>query len=218
MPEKFLTHVETWISSVLLLKVNEAMNNPFEKDVLTTGEVAKICNVAARTVSKWFDAGQIEGYRIPGSKDRRIPVQSLMKFMQEHGIPFDGLMSGHTRVLIVDQDQDVLDTLERVFSEQTEYVVQSCSNPFTAGIECERFRPHVMLFDLAMCGDDYASFTNNLRSGEDLQSTKIIAMSGRLTDGQVTRLTCSGFDGVLRKPFTVRQVVDAIEQAVAVVY
>ena len=194
------------------------MNNPFEKDVLTTGEVAKICNVAARTVSKWFDAGQIEGYRIPGSKDRRIPVQSLMNFMQEHAIPFDGLMSGHTRVLIVDQDQDVLDTLERVFSEQTEYVVQSCSNPFSAGIECERFRPHVMLFDLSMCGEDYASFTNNLRSGEDLQSTKIIAMSGRLTDGQVTRLTCSGFDGVLRKPFTVRQVVDAIEQAVAVIY
>ena len=59
--------------------------NPLEKDVLTTGEVAKICNVAARTVSKWFDAGQIEGYRIPGSKDRRIPVDSLVKFMEDHG-------------------------------------------------------------------------------------------------------------------------------------
>ena len=35
-----------------------------DKDVLTTGEVAKICNVAARTVSKWFDSGQIQGYRI----------------------------------------------------------------------------------------------------------------------------------------------------------
>ena len=47
---------------------------------------------------------------------------------------------------------------------------------------------------------------------------KNIAMSGRLTDGQITRLTCSGFDGVLRKPFTVRQVIDSIENAVAVVY
>ncbi len=192
--------------------------NPFEKDVLTTGEVAKICNVAARTVSKWFDSGQIEGYRIPGSKDRRIPVQALMNFMQEHGIPFDGLMSGNTRVLIVDSDKEVCDTLKRVFSEQTEYVVQSCSNPFTAGVECERFRPHVMLFDLEFCGDDYTSFTNGLRNSEDMQATKIIAMSGRLTDGQMTRLTCSGFDGVLRKPFTVRQVIDSIENAVAVVY
>ena len=192
--------------------------NPFDKDVLTTGEVAKICNVAARTVSKWFDSGQIEGYRIPGSKDRRIPVQALMNFMQEHGIPFDGLMSGNTRVLIVDSDKEVCETLERVFAEQTEYIVQSCSNPFTAGVECERFRPHVMLFDLSFCGDDYATFAHGLRTNDDMQATKMIAMSGRLTDGQITRLTCSGFDGVLRKPFTVRQVIDSIENAVAVVY
>ena len=56
--------------------------NLFEKDVMTTGEVAKICNVASRTVSKWFDSGQLRGYRIPGSKDRRIPVANLIKFMK----------------------------------------------------------------------------------------------------------------------------------------
>jgi len=138
--------------------------------------------------------------------------------MQEHGIPFDGLMSGNTRVLIVDSDKEVCETLKRVFAEQTEYIVQSCSNPFTAGVECERFRPHVMLFDLSFCGDDYATFATSLRNSDDMQATKMIAMSGRLTDGQITRLTCSGFDGVLRKPFTVRQVIDSIENAVAVVY
>ena len=79
----------------------------FDKDVFTTGEVAKICNVAARTVSKWFDSGQLHGYRIPGSKDRRIPVANLMQFMKAHGIPFDGLMSGATRVLICDGDTGV---------------------------------------------------------------------------------------------------------------
>lgn len=62
-----------------------------KKDVLTTGEVAKICNVAPRTVSKWFDSGQLRGYRIPGSKDRRIPVSQLVRFMRAHGIPLNGL-------------------------------------------------------------------------------------------------------------------------------
>ena len=192
--------------------------NPFQKDVLTTGEVAKICNVAARTVSKWFDSGQLEGYRIPGSKDRRIPVQGLMKFMQAHGIPLDGLMSGNTRVLIVDGDKEVITALERVFTDQTEYVVHTSSSPFTAGLECERFRPHVMLFDLSFCGDDYASFAKAFQDNAELQATKVIAMTGRLTEGQMTRLTCSGFDGVLSQPFTVRQVIDAIENAVALVY
>ena len=41
--------------------------------VFTTGQVAKICKVAPRTVSKWFDSGRLKGYRIPGSQDRRIP-------------------------------------------------------------------------------------------------------------------------------------------------
>ena len=44
------------------------------KTIFTTGQVAKICKVAPRTVSKWFDSGRLRGYRIPGSQDRRIPV------------------------------------------------------------------------------------------------------------------------------------------------
>ncbi|MCH7632799.1 MAG: helix-turn-helix domain-containing protein, partial [Planctomycetes bacterium] len=50
-------------------------------DILTTGEVAKICNVAPRTVAKWFDRGELRGYRIPGSKDRRIPTSHLLSFL-----------------------------------------------------------------------------------------------------------------------------------------
>src|SRR5436309_15660630 len=94
--------------------LGERFPMPRQKDVLTTGEVAKICNVASRTVSKWFDSGQLRGYRIPGSKDRRIPVSSLVKFMKNHGIPMDGLMSGNTRVLLVDDEEEVVETLRKI--------------------------------------------------------------------------------------------------------
>ena len=56
--------------------------------VFTTGQVAKICKVAPRTVSKWFDSGRLKGYRIPGSQDRRIPREYLIKFLKEHGMPW----------------------------------------------------------------------------------------------------------------------------------
>ncbi|MCA9291292.1 MAG: helix-turn-helix domain-containing protein, partial [Phycisphaerales bacterium] len=121
---------------------------PRDKDVLTTGEVAKICNVASRTVSKWFDSGQLRGYRIPGSKDRRIPISSLRKFMKSHGIPMDGLISGSTRVLVVDDDVEIVDTLRNILTEQTQYEVRTATSACEAGIECERFRPHVMLLDI----------------------------------------------------------------------
>ena len=56
--------------------------------VYTTGQVAKICKMAPRTVSKWFDSGLLKGYRIPGSQDRRIPHKYLVQFLKEHGMPF----------------------------------------------------------------------------------------------------------------------------------
>ncbi len=192
--------------------------NPFEKDVLTTGEVAKICNVASRTVSKWFDSGQLRGYRIPGSKDRRIPVSSLIKFMKNHGIPMDGLMSGSTRVLIVDDEEGVVDTLQKILTEQTNYEVKTARSAFSAGIECERFRPHVMLLDIHLADGEGRFICTAISEAEDLQVTKIIAMSSKLTDGQTAQLRHQGFDGALRKPFSVRQVIDAIEGANAVVY
>lgn len=190
-----------------------------EKDVLTTGEVAKICNVAPRTVSKWFDSGQLKGYRIPGSKDRRIPINNLIQFMKAHGIPLDGVMSGKTRVLVVDDEKDITETLKRLLSEQAGYEVRSAQNGFEAGIECERFKPHVMILDLHLGADgDARNVANMVRSNDDFAVTRIIAMSGKLTDGQAMGLRHQGFDHFLKKPFQVRQVVEAIEKVNALVH
>jgi excisionase family DNA binding protein len=56
------------------------------RQVYTTGQAAKLLCVAPRTVCKWFDAGHLRGYRIPGSQDRRIPQESLVAFITEHGL------------------------------------------------------------------------------------------------------------------------------------
>lgn len=191
---------------------------PLEKDVLTTGEVAKICNVAPRTVSKWFDSGQLKGYRIPGSKDRRIPLNNLLQFMKDHGIPMDGIMSGRTRVLVVDDEQDITDALRRVLTEQANYEVRIAHTGFEAGIECERFKPHVMLLDIHLGEGDARNLANLVRSNEDLAITRIIAMSGKLTDGQAAQLRHQGFEGFLKKPFQVRQVIETIERAHSIVH
>lgn len=193
---------------------------PFEKDVLTTGEVAKICNVAPRTVSKWFDSGSLKGYRIPGSKDRRIPVAQLIKFMKAHNIPLDGIMSGRTRVLIVDDEREVTDALSKVLGEQANYEVRTCDSAFAAGLEAERFKPHVLLIDLHLGDNDTASreVTKIIRGEDELTLTKIVAMSGKMTDTQLQGLRGQGFDGYLKKPFAVRQVIEEIERAVALVH
>ncbi|HZL35545.1 MAG TPA: response regulator [Tepidisphaeraceae bacterium] len=188
------------------------------KDVLTTGEVAKICSVAPRTVSKWFDSGALHGYRIPGSKDRRIPLNQLIRFMKQHGMPLNGLMTGCTRVLIVDDEQDIVEVLEKILEDEAKYEVEVAKGGFAAGITAEKFRPHVILLDMHLKDIDAFEVARQVKSSADLQLTKLIAMSGKLADTESQGLLSQGFDGFLRKPFHVRQVIEAVEDSMAVVY
>ena len=188
------------------------------KDVLTTGEVAKICNVAPRTVSKWFDSGALHGYRIPGSKDRRIPLNQLIRFMKQHGMPLNGLMTGQTRILIVDDEQDIVEVLEKILEDEAKYEVEVAKGGFSAGVTAEKFRPHVILLDMHLSAIDGREVCKQVKNSSDLQLTKVIAMSGKMSDEEAKQLSTSGFDGFLRKPFHVRQVIEAIEDAMAVVY
>jgi two-component system response regulator RpaA len=58
---------------------------PFRGDgsTLTTGAIARLCNVAPRTVSKWIDSGELKGHRLPGCQDRRVTREDLIAFMSE---------------------------------------------------------------------------------------------------------------------------------------
>ena len=79
------------------------------KELFTTGEAANICQVSQQTIIRCFDAGRLEGFRVPGSRFRRIPRESLIKFMKANSIPLDGLESGKKKVLIVDDDTEIVD-------------------------------------------------------------------------------------------------------------
>jgi excisionase family DNA binding protein len=188
------------------------------KDVLTTGEVAKICNVAPRTVSKWFDSGALHGYRIPGSKDRRIPLNQLIRFMKHHGMPLNGLMTGQTRILIVDDEQDIVEVLEKILEDEAKYEVEVAKGGFAAGVTAEKFRPHVILLEMHLKDIDGKEVAKAVKSNQDLQLTKVIAMSGKMSEDELKTLTTQGFDGYLKKPFHVRQVIEVVEDATAVVY
>lgn len=193
-------------------------SNPKVKDVLTTGEVAKICNVAPRTVSKWFDSGALRGYRIPGSKDRRIPVNQLIRFMKQHGMPLNGLMTGTTRILIVDDEQDIVEVLEKILEDEAKYEVEVAKGGFEAGLVAEKFRPHVILLDMHLADIDGKLVCKAVKNNPDLQLTKVVAMSGKMTEEEAKGLPVHGFDGFLKKPFHVKQVIEAVEDAMAVVY
>jgi len=186
------------------------------KRVLTTGEVAKICKVAPRTVSKWFDTGQLRGYRIPGSRDRRIPFDQLVKFMKVYGIPLDEIETGQTRVLIVDQETDLTGLIQRALVETGYYEVRVAESAFEAGALMEQFQPNVLLIDIDVPGIDGRSLSRYLSSHPELSGTQLIAMSSSLTPGDRQMLLHQGFHNTIAKPFDIPQLTEAIDSTMGV--
>lgn len=78
------------------------------KDVFTTGEAAAICRVSQQTIIRLFDAGRLEGFKVPGSKFRRIPRANLIRLMAEEGIPMDKLALGNILICSTNPDLSAL--------------------------------------------------------------------------------------------------------------
>jgi excisionase family DNA binding protein len=188
------------------------------KNVLTTGDVAKICNVAPRTVSKWFDSGQLKGYRIPGSKDRRIPVTELVRFMKVHNMPTSALPVGRIRVLIVDSNSKTAESLADALQTGADYEVQTVRTNFETGLIAQRFAPHVLLINLLADGIAAAEICKNIRENEELQTIKIIALANNLSLSETDALLQKGFDGFVSDLANPDEVIRKIEEATAIVY
>lgn len=188
------------------------------KNVLTTGDVAKICNVAPRTVSKWFDNGQLKGYRIPGSKDRRIPVSELVRFMKAHNIPATVPPVGKIRVLVVDSNQNDASALAHTLRIKGDYDVQTVRTNFETGVVAQKFAPHVLLISLLAEGINATDICKTIRADKDLQTIKIIAIANQLSDSESSALLQKGVDGYISNPADDNEVIHKIEDATAIIY
>ncbi len=121
------------------------------KKVFTTGQVAKICKVAPRTVSKWFDSGRLKGYRIPGSQDRRIPREQLIRFLKEHGMPLGELEEEEWhKVLLIGTEKLFNDRLKEFLPEDEDYKFETANSGFEAGILAGSFHPDTIIIDLSL--------------------------------------------------------------------
>jgi excisionase family DNA binding protein len=188
------------------------------KNVLTTGDVARICNVAPRTVSKWFDNGQLKGYRIPGSKDRRIPVTELLRFMKLHDMPTTALPVGNLRVLLVDNDAKHAESLAAMLQTKAEYEVRVVTTSFETGAIVHKFTPHVLIVNLLGDEIDAAGICRSIRNDEEMQTIKVIAMAQGLSESECNALLRKGFDACVADTKDVDGVIKTIEQTTAIIY
>ena len=181
-----------------------------DKQVFTTGEAAEICKVSQQTIIRCFDSGRLEGFRVPGSKFRRIPRSALIRFMHENDIPTDILEHGPRRILVVDDEQEIVSLLTEVLGEDKRYEVRSACNGYDAGLLTESFRPHLIVLDFMLPDLNGDLVCQRVRESENGVDTKVLFISGVVAPDEVERLLSAGADDFIKKPFEIDQLVDRI--------
>ena len=183
--------------------------------VFTTGQVAKICKVAPRTVSKWFDSGRLKGYRIPGSQDRRIPREYLIRFLKEHGMPL-GELEDETmaKILIVGQDQVLIENLKRELPVERSFKVETAASGFEAGIQAESFHPNCIIVDFSIGRTEALQICQNLRRNAEFAETILIALLP--DDGTSTSFDRSAINETFKKPFDAALLAERLRTLISV--
>jgi len=184
-------------------RVDARMNTVF-----TTGEAAKVCKVSQQTIIRCFDNGQLKGFRVPGSKFRRIPREALYKFMKDNGIPTDALESGKRKVLLVDDDVEIVEMIGKVLEEDGRFEVRIAANGFDAGMMVKEYRPDLIILDVMLPDINGKEVCHRVRSDNTLEEVRIICISGMVEEDKIQELKLAGADDFIHKPFDVEVLIE----------
>lgn len=178
------------------------------KTVFTTGEAAKICKVSQQTIIRCFDNGQLKGFRVPGSRFRRIPREALYRFMKDNGIPTDALESGKRKVLLVDDDTELVELMTKVLEEDGRFEVRVAGNGFDAGMMVKEYQPDLIVLDVMLPDINGKEVCQRVRADPALEDVRILCISGMIEDDKIQELKLSGADDFLHKPFDIEELID----------
>ncbi|MBF0485607.1 MAG: response regulator [Candidatus Omnitrophica bacterium] len=174
-----------------------------DKPPLTTGEIAQYCHVTDRAVLKWIDEGKLKAYRTPGNHSR-VSIHDFIAFLKEYKMPIpEELQEGSTqkKVLIVDDDKEMVNAIRRVISSQNHFQVDIAYDGFMAGQKFAEFKPDLVLLDIKMPGIDGYEVCQRIRKDPDSKHVKIIVISGALDMDGMERIMQLGANDYLTKPF-----------------
>jgi excisionase family DNA binding protein len=180
------------------------------KTVFTTGEAAKICKVSQQTIIRCFDSGQLKGFRVPGSRFRRIPRDVLYRFMKENGIPTDALESGKRKAVVVDDDEELVELIRDALQNDGRFEVRTANNGFDAGMIVKEYRPDVIVLDVMLPDINGKEVCQRIRSDSTLDDVKVVCISGMVEADKIGELKAAGANDFIQKPFEVEHLIDAI--------
>ena len=185
------------------------------KSVFTTGEAAEICKVSQQTIIRCFDSGRLRGFRVPGSRFRRIPRDALIAFMKDNGIPPDALDSGKLKVLVVDDDPEIVELFVDVLERDGRFEVKTASTGYDAGILTQEFVPDLVILDYMLPDINGNVVCQTIRKNPNFEHMKIVIVSGVVNQDEINDLLKSGADDFVKEPFNIEKLIERIGEMLA---
>ena len=189
---------------------NGDFNHLSTKHVFTTGEAAEICKISQQTIIRCFDSGRLGGFRVPGSRFRRIPRDELVRFMRQNNIPADHLEGGHKRVLVVDDDETIIELFRDVLGTDERFLVKTATTGYDAGVLTEQFKPDLLILDYMLPDINGNVVCKTVRQNDNLANMKVIIVSGVVNRDELEGLLEAGADDFIQKPFNIEKLLDRV--------
>lgn len=186
-------------------KTQHGPGNPMK--ILTVYEASKFCGVSSKTITNWIEAGHIKAFRTVGGH-RRISLSDLNAFLKERNMPTIEEESldteppaGRKRILIVDDDTIIVETLVLALEEEDrDYEIISAADGFEAGIQISRFKPHLVILDIMMPDINGYEVCRRIKTEEETKETQVIILSAYLDEESYRKMHEYGADLCYSKP------------------
>lgn len=116
------------------------------------------------------------------------------------------------KVLIIDDDQDILEALDLTFSSSGFETKASTDGSVVLEL-VENFEPDVIILDIMLAGIDGRNITKKLKSEEKTKRIPIVMVSAHIK-GEESSLA-AGADAFLAKPFDIFSIIEKVEELVS---
>lgn len=177
------------------------------EEIFTVFQACKYCKVSSKTIINWIESGHINAFKTVGGH-RRIKKTDLEDFMKKQGIPIpeEELKEARKRILIVDDDPIIVETLVQAFEEdEYNYEVISAADGFEAGLQVNYFKPHLMILDIMMPDIKGYEVCKKIKSDKVTKDIKIIVLSAYLDEEKFKKMKEFGADLCFTKPLPLPQ-------------
>jgi len=167
------------------------------KTIYTTHDISRLLQVNPRSVINWIEQNLLPSYRTPGGH-RRVRRDDLLAFLRKHQIPTPAsLVEGRFRILIVEDEEEVVTLLKTYLQRQGGYEVAAASNGINALIDVGRIKPDLLILDVMIPGVDGIEVCRRIKD-DSANKTAIIVISGNAESEK--KVLQAGADVFMPKP------------------